>query len=161
MAARLEVGARGLIAAFIVLGLALLISFHYLSRSALDRSLEILLRERLHLQYRVVEEHLDDSTDGSGAWWVEVDAGSRGRLASLADTDLARYKEQSELVSELAHHRRAILERFGSMASPEAYEMFAGEFALGSSSICEELPCSVVMLVEAGGRNVYVHIWKI
>ena len=150
-----------MIAAAIVLGIGLLISFAYLSRSPLDRSLEILLGERLHLQYRVVEQHLDTSTDASGAWWVEVDAASRDRLASLADPDLARYGGHAPLLSELANHRRAILERFGSTAPPETYEVFGGELALGGRSICRDVPCNVVMLVESGGRNVFVHIWKI
>jgi hypothetical protein len=161
MAARLEIGARGMIAAAIVLGFVLLFSFHFLSQSELDRSLEILLGERLHLEYRVVKEDLDRRADAAGAWWVVVDEASRARLAALADPDLARYGEHSHLVSELAEHRRAILERFDAQAEPEAYEVLGGELALGGGSICSDHACNVVLLVEHGGRNVFVHIWKI
>ncbi len=131
-------------------------------RVDLDRSLDTLLRERLHLEYRIVKKHLDPSTDAAGMWWVLLDDASRARLDDFADPDFARCTPaDSELECEFAYHRRTILERLAPTAVPESYEMLGAEIALGSGSICPDLPCNIAIFAEIGRRNLFVKIWKI
>lgn len=137
--------------------LAVCMAHRHSDDTAVRRSIELLLTERLKLSYRIERSVLDAAeTDQSGQWWIVVSEplkeGTQSHWSSIVEpADEA----------ELPYYRQVVAESLSPSISLDHFKLLRGEAVLGPGSICEQLPCNIAILVRPDTRDMFVVISKI
>ena len=155
------VGTRGRIGT--IVGVLVVASFIIMAGSLhrgrpdeLNRSVEVLLSERLGLSYRIVKKTLNPAeTDQSGVWWVVLDEKSSQRMDSMGHSDLRPADAE-----DTAYYRKMINDQLGGVVPIGQSQLLRGEISLGRGSICDELSCNIDLLIHPDGHTIFVSISK-
>ena len=147
-------------AAAVLVCCALLVSwmaYRRSSESALNRSLEVLLVERLKVSYRIERSALSPyEIDASGLWWIVLSEPSKQDALSQWSSTLGLADEM-----DLAYYRTVFADGLSLPMPLDNFKLLRGETALGAGSICERLPCNIDVLVQPGTSDMFVMISKI
>ena len=139
---------------------ALLVSWMVYRRSddaAFNRSVEVLLAERLKVSYRIERSALSYAeTDQSGLWWIVLSEPSRQDALSRWNPILAPADDM-----DLPYYRKLVADGLSSPMPLDNFKLLRGEAGLGPGSICERLPCNIAVLVRTDTPDMFVLISKI
>jgi len=141
-----------LIVATLILTAVLL--YWHSSVKSLNRSVEVLLGERLRLKYQVKKIQLEAlTTDRAGLWWVVLE--DMSQLSSSLN-------RESVLQPADGFDQPSYKEYFREQLSPDVplggYQVYRGEALLGPGSACEDSPCNLAALIDVNNRNVFLSI---
>ena len=149
----------GTIALFAAAVVVIVAGFLFADRSVeLNHSLEVLLHEHLKLaSARVTQTALTDrrETDAGGYWSVDVDEEPRKFAVALRDAGFGQSYDDDE------RYFRSLLQRELNSGDLARYHAFEAGLAPGDGTICETLPCTVVILFTDESPTIFVAIWKI
>lgn len=123
----------------------------------LRKSLRVLAHRRLEASYEVRRESLSGAheTDASASWALDLATTPADYATWLKPHGFAKSNDD-----ENDEFRRQ-LEADESVTLPPAYRSYEARMALGKGTICESLPCDIVVLAAPGNPRIFVMIWKI
>jgi hypothetical protein len=124
----------------------------------LTRSLEVVLHERLHFE----EAHITQAalsgrreTDADGYWSVDVRGSAEEIIQAL---QRAGFGESDQTDTE---YFKSVVRDELNTEDIVSYRAFEASLVLGSGTICEEMPCTVVILLAPERSKAFVAIWRI
>src|SRR5262245_27412758 len=122
----------------------------------LEKSLHVVMVDRLHCQYSKIAQHLIESTDSSGVWRLQVNDGPVNLESKLKSAGLRQADHSDEM-----YYKAMMRQTFNSNEDLSEFRVYRGELPLGPGSICESLSCNIEVLVSDTSRHVYVAVSKI
>lgn len=124
----------------------------------LTRSLQVVLHERLHLE----EVHITQAalsgrreTDAGGYWSVDVGGSVEQVIQAL---QRAGFGESGQTDTE---YFKSVVHDELNTEDIASYRAFEASLVLGSGTICEDMPCTVVILLPPERFKAFVAIWRI
>jgi hypothetical protein len=155
---KFAIGVAALSAALVVSVLILVPYGYSKNEQGLRKGLDVLLRERLGVHYKIERESLEpDGFDPAGDWWIVLENVPPDFRAKLAASGFGENAE-----SDRSYNVFAARTQFGYATVPDGERSFESELTLGDESCCarEGFGCNVLILFRDGDPNVFVRIWK-
>ena len=128
-------------------------AIYYWNSSRIDNSINVLLTQKLVLNYKIENKRKNLSLKSlGGEWKVNVEP------SKISEATFSKLLQKADN-ADLQYYRKRIASIFGVDTKLDNYVLSRAEMPLGSNTICESKNCNIYILWKSGYSPIYVGIF--